>query len=327
MEVSRQIVAVDIGGTHARFGIATFEPDGAITLGKVRTLKTRDYRALEDAFSAYRSGLGDALPRAASIAMAGLVEGDVIPFTNNQWTLHRKHLKNEFDFERCHVVNDFEAVAHAVSQAASDQFLHLAGPSGDLPRFGTVSVVGPGTGLGVAHFHRERDGRALVQSTEGGHASFAPVDRFERALYERLKAHFGRVSTERALCGPAIAEYYEVLCELEGLAAPRKEEIEIWRTGLTGEDPLAAKSIGRFCDALGSVTGDIALVHGARGVVIAGGLGSRLRAALPASNFHSRFTDKGRFTPHMEGLPVKLVTLAEPGLVGAAVAYARASQR
>ena len=38
-----------------------------------------------------------------------------------------------------------------------------------------MSVIGPGTGLGVARFHRFPGGY-LVQATEGGHIGFAPLD-------------------------------------------------------------------------------------------------------------------------------------------------------
>jgi glucokinase len=74
---------------------------------------------------------------------------------------------------------------------------------------------------------------------------------------------------------------------------------------------------------LGSVAGDIALAQGASAVVIAGGLGARLAGHLPQSGFASRLAAKGRFEPMMRALPVKLITLAEPGLFGAAAAYAR----
>ena len=45
------------------------------------------------------------------------------------------------------------------------------------------------------------------------------------------------------------------------------------RRRYAGEDSLAAAALDRFCLSLGSVAGDIALAHGAKAVVIAGGLG------------------------------------------------------
>jgi glucokinase len=57
-------------------------------------------------------------------------------------------------------------------------------------------------------------------------------------------------------------------------------------------------------------------------VVIAGGLGQRIADHLPRSGFRDRFIAKGRFERRMDELPVKLITHAQPGLFGAAAAFA-----
>ena len=97
----------------------------------------------------------------------------------------------------------------------------------------------------------------------------------------------------------------------------------IWQRGASGEDSLAAAAIERFCLALGSVAGDIALAQGGDGVVIAGGLGLRIRDTLLRSGFASRFIAKGRFEGLMAAIPVKLITHPQPGLFGAAAAFAQ----
>ena len=79
--------------------------------------------------------------------------------------------------------------------------------------------------------------------------------------------------------------------------------------------------------ALGSVAGDLALAHGADGVVLAGGLGMRLRDALPASGFARRFAFKGRYEALVSALPVRLLTHPYPGLFGAVAAFAQIQAR
>ena len=59
-------------------------------------------------------------------------------------------------------------------------------------------------------------------------------------------------------------------------------------------------------------------------MVIAGGLGLRLKDALGRSGFAERFRSKGRFEQFMTGLPVKLIVHPQPGLFGAAAAFAQA---
>ncbi|MEO5640765.1 MAG: glucokinase, partial [Sphingomicrobium sp.] len=97
----------------------------------------------------------------------------------------------------------------------------------------------------------------------------------------------------------------------------------LWATALDGADALAAAALDRFCLCLGAVAGDLALAHGANAVVIAGGLGLRLKDHLPKSGFADRFIAKGRFERRMEAIPVKLITHPQPGLYGAAAAFAK----
>ncbi|WP_439648895.1 glucokinase [Erythrobacter ani] len=323
MSGSRNIVAIDIGGTHARFAIASIEPGGAITLDETVTLQTEDHASFETAWEHYRERMGGSLPNGVAMAVAGPIDADIIRFTNNPWIIRPPMIENKLACPHSVIVNDFEAVAHATARAPAGEFLHLAGPDTALPQCGAISVLGPGTGLGVAYFHRHSDGTYRVQATEGGHGDFAPVDAIEDAILARLRKRHTRVSNERVVSGPAIADIYAALAAMEGRAVKEQSDVEIWTAGTSGKDSLASAAVDRFCLALGSVAGDIALVQGAKGVVIAGGLGYRIRETLAGSGFASRFAAKGRFSGLMASLPVKLIIHPQPGLLGAAAAFAQ----
>ena len=316
-----ELVTVDIGGTHARFALAHVADDGAITLSEPETLHTADHASFQTAWEDFRERMGGTLPRAVSMAIAGPVGGDVIRFTNNPWIIRPALVKEKLNVDRFTLVNDFAAVAHAVACADSSQFLHLAGPETPLASDGTISVIGPGTGLGVAHLWRSASGYR-VQATEGGHIDFAPLDSIEDAILSRLRKRHNRVSVERVVAGPGIVDIYLALAAMEGRAVAEPDAIDIWTRGTSGEDSLAAAAIDRFCLSLGSVAGDIALAQGGfAGVVIAGGLGYRIRDTLLASGFAQRFRAKGRFESLMAGIPVKLIVHPQPGLFGAAAAF------
>ncbi|MFN4039281.1 MAG: glucokinase [Erythrobacter sp.] len=317
-----QLVVVDIGGTHARFAIATISDRGVITLGEPETLHTADHASFQTAWEAFRERSGGTLPRAVSMAIAGPVGGEVIRFTNNPWIIRPALITAKLDVDRFTLVNDFAAVAHAVARADDSQFLHLAGPDAPLGSSGTISVIGPGTGLGVAHVWR--DGSAYrVQATEGGHIDFAPLDSIEDAILARLRKRHNRVSVERVVAGPGIVDIYQTLAAIEGRALPERDAIDIWTAGQDGSDSLAAAAVDRFCLSLGSVAGDITLAQGGfAGVVIAGGLGYRIRETLRTSGFAQRFRAKGRFESLMASIPVKLIVHPQPGLFGAAAAFA-----
>ncbi|MCJ2185595.1 glucokinase [Novosphingobium beihaiensis] len=318
-----ELVAVDIGGTHARFAIATVAPDGTITLGEPATLHTKDHGSFQLAWQAFREMNGGTLPPSVAMSVAGPVGGEIIKFTNNPWILRPGRIEEMLGPTRHTIVNDFAAVGHAVARAHEDDYIHLTGPETPLPASGTLSVLGPGTGLGVAHVWRDGKGGYHVQATEGGHIDFAPLDLIEDAILARLRKRHNRVSVERVVSGPAIVDIYQTLAAMEHRAVVELSDVEIWTAGTSGEDSLAAAAVDRFCLSLGAAAGDYALAQGASGVVIAGGLGYRIRETIQKSGFAERFRAKGRFASMMAGLPVKLITHPQPGLFGAAAAFAR----
>jgi glucokinase len=320
--MSEPIVTVDIGGTHARFAIAEIAGGRCVALGEATTLHTDDHASFQTAWQDFEQRQGGSLPKSVAIAIAGPTRGEIIRFTNNPWIIRPALIGEKLGVDHYTLVNDFEAVGHAAAQAGSEYFEHLAGPDQPFPERGTISVIGPGTGLGVAHVWRDGNDYR-VQATEGGHIDFAPLDIIEDAILARLRKRHRRVSVERVVSGPAIVDIYETLASMEGRAVEQLDDREIWTRGMEGSDSLAAAAIDRFCLSLGSVAGDLALAQGASGVVIAGGLGLRIRDQLVRSGFPERFVEKGRFENFMAAIPVKLITHPQPGLFGAAAAFAR----
>ena len=321
-----EIVAADIGGTHARFAIAEVENGRVVALGEPVTMKTADHASLQTAYQAFEAGLGRPLPRALGIAVASPVANDVIRLTNNPWIIRKSLITERLNADQWVVVNDFGAVGHAVAQVPDSDFIHLCGPDTPLPSEGITTICGPGTGLGVAQLLRHRN-RYQVLETEGGHMDFAPLDGIEDALLKRLRKTFTRVSAERVVAGPGIVAIYETLAEMEGRSVPSRDDRTIWTEAIDGTDSIALAALDRFCLALGAVAGDLALAQGAKAVVIAGGLGFRIKDRLIRSGFDQRFVAKGRFQTMMAAMPVKLITHPQPGLFGAAAAFAQEHAR
>jgi glucokinase len=317
MSGKREIVAGDVGGTNARFCLAELEGGRVVSLGEPVKIKTHDHDSFAGAWRAFQAQLGRALPKEAAIAVACPAHGEVLKLTNHLWTIHPAALKAELGLDALSFVNDFGAVGHALAQLGPDDYRHLAGPERDLPEEGVITVLGPGTGLGVAHVLR-LGGEAYVMESEGGHIGYAPLDEFEDALLARLRARHGRVSAERVVSGPGLREIYIMLAKLESSPPHFDNDAALWQAGISGTDPLAAAAIQRFCLALGALAGDYALAHGAKAVVIAGGIAPRLAELLPHTGFARRFAAKGRFQPMLAEMPVKLITHPNPGLLGAA---------
>lgn len=320
--MNHEIVAVDIGGTHARFAIAEISDGEVVRLDEPVTLKTADYASLQSAWDAYGEMLGRELPRSAAIALATTIIGDVLKLTNNPWIIQRTTISQILKVDRYVLINDFGAVGHAVATLPDTQFTHLAGPAEPWRNKAVISVIGPGTGLGVASLLLGKDHYHVVEA-EGGHIGYAPLDAIEDAILSRLRQQFSRVSAERVVSGPGLSVIYHVLAAQEGRPVAALTDAKLWTRALEGSDSLAAAAFERFCLSLGSVAGDIVLAQGGRALVIAGGLGLRIAEQLGQSGFMSRFVAKGRFQHLMETIPVHIITHTQPGLYGAAAAFAQ----
>ncbi len=322
--MSRTIAVADIGGTHARFALAEIDGGHVVKLHDPVTLKTAEHASFQTAWQDFGTHLDRALPTELGMAFAGPVGGELLKLTNNPWVIRPALMEEKLGVERHVIINDFGAIAHAVAELGDADFVHLSGPCEPLPRDGVTSILGPGTGLGVALLLR-RNGHAHVIETEGGHIDFAPLDALEDKILAHLRQSFRRVSIERVACGSGLSNIHAALAAVEGQPLIQRDNKALWKAALDGSDSLAAAALDRFCLILGAVAGDMALAHGSNAVVIAGGLGLRLRDHLPGSGFETRFVAKGRFERRMEAMPVKLITHPQPGLLGAAAAFAKAN--
>jgi glucokinase len=318
----RTVAVADVGGTHARFALAEIDAGDVASLGAPVTLKTAEHGSFQLAWQEFGRRAGIDLPNELAVAFAGPVGGDVLKLTNNPWVIRPYLMKERLGVDRFTIVNDFGAVAHAVATLGEEHFRHLCGPERALPAEGVVSIVGPGTGLGVAALMRKGDGYEVIE-TEGGHIDFAPLDSLEDKILKQLRRHFRRVSIERIASGQGLWNLYEALGAIEKRDLTFHDDKDLWPAALDGTDSLAAAALDRLCLSLGAVAGDLALAQGASAVVIAGGVGLRLAEYLPRSGFRDRFIAKGRFERRMDDMPVKLITHPQPGLYGAAAAFAR----
>jgi glucokinase len=314
-----KIVSADIGGTHARFAIAELVEGERPRLGPMRRYRTRDHEGLASAWRAFARDEGETLPKAASFGVAGPVDNDVVRFVNSPWSIDRRTFAGELGLERFTLLNDYGAVAHAVSVLGPDELEEIGGPRGPLPEEGVATVMGPGTGLGVAMLVRRR-GRIEVIETESAHIGFAPLNSDEQAIADDISGRYGRASVERIVSGPGLIDLYRLFGGGEWDVG---DAGGLWSAAIQGEDDVAAQALDQFVKCFGSAAGDIALAHGANAVVITGGLANRLADRLRSPQFRGRFIAKGRYRERMEGMRVRLATIEEPGLLGAAVAFQR----
>lgn len=319
VQTHRYALVGDIGGTNARFALVSLDLNQSIELIDLQTVSCDEYSNIDAAILDFleRSSLDRKQIHSASIAVAGAVAADEFNMTNNHWRFSVRAVAEKLSFKRITLLNDFAAIAWSIPSLRTDDWVAIGG--GDCLDQEPVAVLGPGTGLGVGGFVSCGAQAIHVLETEGGHASFAPVDEQEIQILQYLQRRYPRVSSERLISGPGLENIYVALAEITGVAAPPRTAPEISRAASVDEDELCISAMQQFCATLGSVAGDLALTYGAKaGVYIAGGIAPRILEFLQASAFRQRFEAKGRFSAYNAAIATRVVTAAQPGLLGAA---------
>lgn len=304
------LLVADIGGTNARLGLARRERNG-IAVAAIDALQCADYADIGDLIEAYLQRIGER-PRAACFAIAGPLQGNVGMLTNIGWRVDGAALAQRLGLDRVQLLNDFAALASSVPfLTTADLFEVRAAPAARAP----IGVVGAGTGFGAALLvPNEQDTWDLV-ATEAGHASFAPSTPRERRVWEFLRGDEQHVCVEHILSGTGIANIHSALI---GARTPLTPD-EIGRRALAGSDPQCREAVDIFCEAFGSIAGNVALVQGARGgIFLGGGILPKLLPLFDREKFCARFDAKGIMADYVKALPIRLITAEFPALTGAA---------
>ncbi len=310
MAQNADLLVADIGGTNARFAIS----DGDGALHELRVLHAAKFPKIEEAVAAYFAELKRPRPRQACFAVACPAKGAEIKLTNSSWRFVKEELRQQFQFERFVVINDFEALAASVPVLKGPQLAELR--PGDPDPASVSLVIGPGTGLGVGAYVPAGKTAWAVISGEGGHIGFAPNTPQEIRLWQRMREKYGRVSAERVLNGAGLVNVYRFMADEAGQQAGEIDAPEISRRALAGEE-VAINTVLMFFDMLGSVTGDLALAFGSRGgVYIGGGITPKLLEFARRSKLVERFLDKGRVAAILQSMPICVILEERAALYG-----------
>ncbi len=315
-------LAVDLGGTHVRCGLAR------VAAGRVYWLR----RAQED--TAGHAGLAQALaefldaegerPRRAVVAVAGPTDGRTARMTNLSWQLDAEALGHAWAMP-VRLLNDFAAAAHGLAALDAEELAVLQAGRADPD--GVQVLLGAGTGLGIALLAGSAGARQVLEG-EGGHCDFAPNDATEARLWAFLRARHGHVSWERVVSGQGLAATHEFVCAERGMpdlyAGSLDKPAAIGAAALVGQDAAACLAGEIFARAYGAAAGNLALLTLPRGgVYVGGGIAPKLLPLLQRF-FIPAFRAKGRFGAALEKFPVAVVLADDLGMRGAALYAARA---
>jgi glucokinase len=320
------LIAGDIGGTKTLLALydAAHGPRRPVAQAEFPSAR---YQGLEGMIEEFLDR-HKARAHAACFDVAGPVIEGRAQLTNLPWILEEKALSSRLGLERTTLMNDLQAIAHAVPHLQADE-LHTIKP-GREQAHGAKAVIAPGTGLGEA-FLVWGGSDYIACPSEGGHADFAPDDELQVELLRYMRERHTRVGYERVCSGLGIPNIYDFLRESgrapqsAALAAELAKVAD--RTPLIVEaalrepdgDALSALTLRSFVSILGAEAGNLALkVLATGGVYIGGGIAPRILARLEDGVFAQAFVNKGRFAGMLEGIPVHVI-VTRAALLGAAI--------
>ena len=144
----------DVGGTNCRLAVTAGSPGAAPRIERVRTYRCADYATFEDAVATYLREEGVSVTRAV-IAVAGPVADGAVAMTNHPWRITERGLAAALGGAKCRLINDFEALAHALPALTEADLKRLGPPRAPATR-GSMAVMGAGTGFGTAALVAQR---------------------------------------------------------------------------------------------------------------------------------------------------------------------------
>jgi len=350
------LLAGDIGGTKTILRLAAFSPPIKLQM-KMPPIETRyeqtyvsgQFSHLSDMVERFMSAAESELglrpaPEVACFGIAGPVVNNRSELTNLKWSLDAKDLEQKLGIPQVSLINDFAANGYGIlGLSASD--LHVLQDAPALPQ-APIAIIGAGTGLGEA-FLIPQDGCYHVFPGEGGHADFAPQESsaYQLCRYLANQEQLSRISVERVVSGTGLISVYKYFRD-EARLAPESpilsQAFERWERALlngedapspaadiaqqaeAGEDVLCCRTMSLFVQLYGSEAGNLALKllpYG--GLYITGGIAAKILPLMKREGFIDAFLNKGRMTPLLKQIPIKIVLNPKVGLLGAVLYAAR----
>jgi glucokinase len=326
------ILAGDVGGTKTV--LALFDCSGdELRLVRDATFPSQAHPSLEEILGWFLNDKPSPPLKAICVGVAGPIIDGKCKTTNLPWQLDEQVLAAACGARHGKLLNDLESAAFGMLHLRPDELVAI-NPQASPARHGNVAVIAAGTGLGEAivywdgHYHHPL-------ATEGGHSSYAPQTELEDELLRYLRARLkGHVSYERVLSGPGLFNLYCFLRDTGVHAEPPDLTAQLRSGGdpsvlitdraLAKADPLSVATLELFCSIYGAEAGNLALkCFAVGGVFIGGGIAPKILPLLQDGHFQRGFTDKGRFSGLLAGLPVLVALNPRAPLLGAAHFAAR----
>lgn len=306
-------LVADIGGTNTRVALAE---NGKVIVESIGKYRNAHFPGLETVLRSYLDSHGHTVCAGACVAVAGPVHDGKATLTNLDWSIDSETLTRATGAAKVSILNDLQAQGHAVGRLDPVNLLPVIGQlpeRSEAPRL----VIGVGTGFNAAPVHQTAAGR-IVPASESGHANLPIRTEADLRLLRRIETIHGFPAVEDVLSGRGLERVYSWL-RSEADDPGEMTAADIVAAAEDGEDVMASEAVRTFVRILGTVAGNLSLIHlPFGGVYLVGGVSRHLAPWILSGGFAEAFRDKGRFAGFMANFPVAIVEDDYAALTGAA---------
>jgi glucokinase len=334
------ILAGDVGGTKIHLALYCFV-DGKLSPVRDEKFLAHEFACLDDIVKLFlspeKSGQPDVRDQivASCFGVPGPVRDGRLKLTNLPWTLDARDLQRTLGIHHIFLINDLEANGYGIAELSNDKIFTLH--AGDASAVGHRGLIAAGTGLGECLLIWDSIlRRHMPIPSEVGHCDFPARNDTEIALLRYLWGKLnGRVSTERVVSGLGIQNVYAFLRDNQKIEEPAwlRDRMQtedpnavIGECAENGSSEICMKTLELVVSAYGAEAGNLALkVLSVGGLYLGGGVAPKILKFLSNGGFMQSFLDKGRLSPLLEAIPVRVILDETTALLGAA-AYAEARE-
>ncbi len=295
-------LVADIGGTNTRVALA----EGTRLLpDTVRKYRNADHPGLETVLRRFIDEEGGVDCKGACVAVAGPVRDGIGTLTNLNWQIDRETLARASGAENVSILNDLQAQGHALEHLAEDHLRRVVEGPEHSPLAARL-VIGVGTGFNVAPVYSTAMGK-LVTPAEAGHANMPIRTEAELRLCHFVETAHGFPAIEDVLSGRGLERIFAWLGHEAGEPL-EQSAADIMAVVDAGEPGRAEEAARVFVRILGTVAGNLALIHlPFGGVFFSGGVARAMAPHFERFAFTAAFRDKGRFAGFMQNFGVAVI--------------------
>ena len=273
--LDKNLLLVDIGGTNIRYAYSNIGASDFVSENKAELDSLTNFDNLMSEL------LAESNVKNIVFSVAGPKVNNSIKMTNRNFEIDAEAIKQRFNLESCHLLNDWESIGYSMKTFSENDFDNFK--EGE-PFNDTFLVIGPGTGLGASVISGNN-----VIATEIGNTNLGLS-----ALKSLLNINSDEFNVlEDIISGTGISRMFETK------TGNKVKSEEVFSLSLNG-DKNAKEVIDIFTIAFARTLSDLSLTFSSGGgIILAGSLSRSFLSIANKDLFNKHFLD-GKSDIHKE---------------------------